>query len=165
MNLFDFYIPEKILVALSLLVLVFALTKVFWKPLMKVIDDRQSYVDGMLQSADGAKGMLAEMERRSAEHGAMLERQAAQMMKEARGNADREHSRIIAEANEKAHMITQAGEERARRAYEQCMSESREAIITLAMGIAARVVESSVDSEKNRELIDAILQTSGAGHG
>jgi len=165
MNLFDFYIPEEILVALSLLVLVFVMAKIFWKPLMKTIDGRQAYVDGMLQSAEEAQKAVDDMELQRAEHGAQLERRAAQVMKEARELANWEHGRIIAEAHENARMIVQAGEDRASRAYEQCMAESREAIVALALAAAAKIVESSVDTDTNREFIEAVLQTSGAGHG
>jgi len=45
------------------------------------------------------------------------------------------------------------------------MSESREAVITLALGAAAAIVESSMDSEKNRALIDSMLRKSGMIHG
>jgi len=165
MGMFDFYIPEEILVALSLLVLVFVLTRILWKPLMKVIDNRQSSVDEMLQSAEDAKAIIAEMEQQRADHDAELQRQTIAKINEARELAAREHDRIITEAKEKARKFAEAGEDRARRAYEQSMNESREAIITLAMGVASCIVESSVDSAKNRELIEAMLRRAGVGHG
>jgi vacuolar-type H+-ATPase subunit H len=74
------------------------------------------------------------MELQRASHEAELERQAAIKINEAREIATREHDRIIAEAREKAHKFVEAGEDKARRAYEQSMSESREAIITLGLG-------------------------------
>jgi len=165
MNLLDFYIPEEILVAFTLLVLVFFLTKILWKPLMNVIDSRREAVDGMLQSAEDAKTIIAEMEEQRRNHEADLERQTIEKVKEARALAAREHDRIIAEAKEKAGKYAEAGEEKARRAYEQSMSESREAIISLALGAASIIVESSMDSERNRELIEAMLQKAGVGHG
>jgi len=165
MNLFDFYIPEEILVALSLVVLVFVLTRILWKPLMKVIDSRQQAVDDMLQSAEDAKKIIAEMEEQRLSHDAELARQAALIVNEARDLATIEHDRIIAEANAKAHRIAELGEDRARRAYEQSMSSSRETIITLALGAASIIVESEVDSGKNRELIESMLQKAGADHG
>jgi len=165
MNLLDFYIPEEILVALSLLILVLVLSRIFWKPLMKVIDNRQKAVDDMLQSAEDAKKVIAEMEEQRLNHDAELERQTVEKMKEARHLAAKEYDRIIAEAKDKAQMITQAGEDRARRVYEKSMSESRDAIITLAMGAASTIIESSMDSEKNRELIESMMQKAGVDHG
>jgi len=161
MNLLDFYIPEEILVALSLLVLVFVLKRFFWKPLMNVIGSRQDDIDDMLLRAEEAKKVIAEMEQQRAALDAELERRTVEMMKQARDLAGREHDRIINEAREKASKFTEAGEEKARRAYEQSMSDSREAIITLALGAASVVVETSVDSERNRELIEAMLQNAG----
>ena len=165
MNLLEFYIPEEILVAFTLLVLVFVLTKILWKPLMKVIDSRREAVDDMLTSAEDAKRIIAEMEEQRRNHEAELERRTVEQMKEARALAGREHDRIIAEAKFKAGKYAEAGEEKARRAYEQSMSEAGEAIVSLALGAATMIVESSMDSEKNRELIEAMLQKAGVGHG
>ena len=164
MNLLELYVPEEIFVALSLLVLVFVLTRVFWKPLMKIIDGRQAGVDDILRRAEEAKKIIAEMEAQRASHNAEMERQAVEKMKETRELASREYDRIVAEAEEKARKFTEAGEGNARRAYEQAMGESREAIITLALGAASIIIESSMDSEKNRELIEAMLQKAGVGH-
>ena len=127
--------------------------------MMKIIDDRQESVDDMLQRAEDAKKVIAELEEQRIKQKAELEREATQKMKETREQASREYDRIIAEAEEKARMHVEAGEEKARRAYEQSMSESREEIITLALGAATIIVKSSMDSEKNRELIEAMLKS------
>jgi F-type H+-transporting ATPase subunit b len=165
MNLFDFYIPEQILVAFSLIILMFALTRILWKPLMKVIDDRQTGVDDMLQRAEDAKRIIAMMEEQRAVHDADMERQTVEKMNEARRLAGREYDRIVAEAEEKARKFAEAGAEKARRAYEQSMSEAREAIIALALGAASTVVETSMTTEINQKLIEAMLRKAGVGHG
>jgi len=158
MNLLDFYLPEEALVALSLLVLLFVLTRVFWKPLIKVIDDRRNSVEDMLKQAEEAKKAIAEMDERRLRHDAELERQTALKIKEARELASREYDRIVALAEEKARRFAEAGQEKARHAFEQSMSESREAIISLALGAASIVAQMSMDSEKNRKFIEATLE-------
>ena len=165
MNLFDFYIPEQILVAFSLIVLVFALSRILWKPLMKIIDSRQESIDELLERAEDAKRIIAGMEEQRAKLVAELERQTVEKMKEARVLAGREYDRIIAEAEEKARKFARAGEEKARRAYEQKMSESQETIITLALGAASAVVETSMSTEINQKLIESMLQKAGVGNG
>jgi F-type H+-transporting ATPase subunit b len=164
MNLLEFYIPEEILVALSLLILLFVLQRIFWKPLIKIIDGRQKGVNDMLQSAEDARGIIADMEERRARHDEEMERQIIVKMKEARERAGREYDRIISEAEAKARMIIEAGEERARREYQQIMNESQEAIIALSLGAASKIVEISMDSGKNRELIETMLLKAGVGH-
>jgi len=165
MDMFDFYIPEKIFVALSLLILVFVLKRIFWEPVIRIIDDRRKGVDDMLQSANDAQRLIDKMEQQRAHQESYLERQASERMMEARNRAGREYERIINEAKVKAHKIVAAGEEAAGREYQQVMVKSREAIISLALGAASILVESSMDSEKNRELIEAMLKRAGVGHG
>jgi F-type H+-transporting ATPase subunit b len=164
MNLLDFYIPEEILVALSLLILLFVLKRIFWKPVMKIIDNRQKGVDAMLQGAEDAQRIITEMKKQRASHDEELERQVITKMKEARERAGREYDRIIAEAEEKAHKLLETGEERARREYQQIMGESQEAIIALSLSAASKIVETSMDSEKNRKLIETMLQKAGVSH-
>ena len=165
MNIFDFYIPEQILVAFSLIVLTFVLTRLLWKPLTNIIDSRQKDVDDMLRNAEEAKVIIADMETKRLNQNAQLERLITDKTNEARERAGREYNRIVAEAEEKAHNIVKAGEEKAAREYQRIMSESREAVITLALGAAAAIVESSMDSEKNRALIESMLRKSGISHG
>ncbi|MCL2277098.1 MAG: ATP synthase F0 subunit B [Treponema sp.] len=163
MNIFNFYIPEQILVAFSLIVLMIVLTKILWKPLTNIIDSRQKDVDDMLQGAREAKAVIADMETRRANQDAELERLIVDKTNEARERAAREYKRIVAEAEQKAHNIVKAGEEKAARDYQQTISESRDAVIKLALGAAAAIVESSMDSEKNRALIDSMLEASLRG--
>jgi len=165
MNIFDFYIPEQILVAFSLIVLMFVLTKILWKPLTNIIDTRQKDVDDMLNSAQEAKALVADMETKRVNQSAELERLITDKTNEARERAGREYNRIVAEAEEKAHNIIKASEEKAARDYQQMMSESQEAVIKLALGAAAAIVESSMDSDKNRALIESMLRKSGMSHG
>ena len=165
MNIFDFYIPEQILVAFSLIVLMIVLTKILWRPLTNIIDSRQKDVDDMLLSAEEAKAIVADMETQRVNQSAELERMVTDKTNEARERAVREYNRIVAEAEEKAHNIIKAGEEKAARDYQQMMSESQEAVIKLALGAAAAIVESSMDREKNRALIDSMLRKSGMSHG
>jgi len=164
MNLFNFYIPEEILVALSLIILVLVLTRILWKPLMKIIDSRQEGIDDSLRGAEEARKVVADMEEQRAKHDADLERQTLEKMKEARELAGREYDRIIADAEAKARKFTEAAEEKARRAFEQSMAESQETIIATALTIASKIIETSVDTEKNREYIISILQKAGASH-
>jgi len=165
MNIFNFYIPEQILVAFSLIVLMFVLSRILWKPLTNIIESRQKDVDDMLHSAEEAKTIVTDMEKRRANQNAELERLIADKTNEARERAAREYNRIVKEAEEKAHSIIKSGEEKAARDYQRKMSESREAVITLALGAAAAIVESSMDSDKNRALIDSMLRKNGISHG
>ena len=161
MNLFDFYVPEEILVALSLLILVFVMAKFFWKPIMKIIDERRKAVDDMLKSAEDAKTQVSQMDERRLNQNAELDKLILDKTNEARESAGREYNRIIDEAEKKAHDIIRAAEDKAQREHQQMLVRSRDAIISLAMGAASKLVESSMDNEKNRGLIDAMLRDAG----
>ena len=164
MNLLDFYIPEEVFVALSLIILFIVLRRFFWKPVIKMIDDRQKGVDDMLGLARDAEKTLADLEDQRLKQETELERQVIEKIKESRERAAKEYDRIITEAESKARGIVDAAEEKAKREYQQTMQEAQEAVISLAISAASVIVESSMDSEKNRELIKSMLSKSGVGY-
>jgi len=104
MNIFDFYLPEQVLVAFSLIVLMIVLTKILWKPLTNIIDSRQKGVDDMLHSAEEAKRIVADMEKQRVNQSAELERLIADKTNEARERAAR-GSKGIARQPEKEKSI------------------------------------------------------------
>lgn len=164
MNLFYFYLPEEIFVALSFLVLVIVLKRIFWKPIIKMIEDRQQLVSNQLQDAADAQTIINKMQKQQATQNIELEQLAIEKTKEAHEHAAQEYERIICEAREKAQAIINSGEEKAKRHYQQAIKDSKEAITSLALTATAAIVESSVDNTTNRTLINAILSRAGVGN-
>jgi len=161
MNLFDFNIPEQILVALSLLILIIVLRRFFWKPVIKIIEDRQKNVEVMLKAAEEAKAQVVQMEEMTQHQRHELEQMIADKTNQARMSAQDEQERIISDAKKKACEIITSAEQRSKREYEQAIADSKKDITSLALSAASAVISSSMDSDTNRALIDSILSKQG----
>jgi F-type H+-transporting ATPase subunit b len=165
MNLFDFNVPEQILVALSLLILVIVVRKFFWKPMMKMIEDRQKGVDDLLADAEDAKSQIAKMEEERQSQKAQLDQLIADKTNQARDDAKAETDRIISEAQSKAREIISSAEQQSKREHDQAVADSKKEIAALAISAAQTVVGSNMDNDKNRALIDSILNEQGEQNG
>jgi F-type H+-transporting ATPase subunit b len=161
MNLLDFYIPEWFFVALNLVVLVAALRKLLWKPVTRIMEDRQEKVAQMLRDAEEAEERTREMEARVARQEAELETMTREKMREARARAGREYDRIVAEAGDKAANIVAGAEARARQEQARILRESKEQMADVILRATAALIAEKMDEEANRRLVEAILEKEG----
>lgn len=88
------------------LLLLFVLMKIFlFKPVQKILDERQAEADRQFDEAktrqDAADGMKAQYEQSIAD----IEKQREDTLREVRRNADAEYHRIVEDAQDKAKQI------------------------------------------------------------
>lgn len=124
-----------------------------WPPITQALDERAKRISDGLAAADKAKAELAATERRSqeelkqaragaAEVRAGAERQAAQLIDDARAEA----SRLIAAAKK-------AAEDEAALAAQRAREHLREQVATLAVAGAGRILRREIDSARHAELL------------
>ncbi len=161
MNLLEFYIPEWFFVALSLLILVFALTKLLWKPVNKILDERQEKISKSLRDAEEIEAGMRGMEERRLEFERELDRRTAEQMKEARMRAGQEYDRIISEAEEKARAIVTSAQVQAVQEKGAMLRGAKAEIVAAALAAAGALIGANMDDKRNEKLIEAFLARSG----
>lgn len=161
MNLLEFNIPEWFFVALSLLILVFALTKLFWNPVNKILDERRDKVAKALANAEAIEAEKRQMDERRLALDVDLDRHTAEQMKEARVRAGREYDRIVAEAEDKARAILTSAQAQTRRERDAMLREARAEIVSAALAAAGALLETRMDGAQNERLVEAFLAGSG----
>ncbi|UCE32476.1 MAG: F0F1 ATP synthase subunit B [Burkholderiales bacterium] len=135
--------------------------KYIWPPLIRAIEERQQKITDGLAAADKAKADLAATERRvedelkaaregASEVRASAERQAAQLVDEART----EGARIVAAAKK-------AAEEEAALAAQRAKDQLRAQVATLAVVGASRILRREVDAAKHAELLSNLKNELG----
>ena len=153
----QFYIPEWFFVALNLLILIFLLKKFLWKPVSRILEERQAKAVKTEEDAEEAATLRAEMEQLRAQMGADMEAGTLELMKDARSRAGREYDRIVAEAEKKAALILAAANVKAQQEQERMMLEVRKQIASAAVEAAGFLVRTDMDSDKNDRLVEAYL--------
>lgn len=124
-----------------------------WPPITQALDERAQRISDGLAAADKSKLELAATERRvqdelkqaragAAEVRSGAERQAAQLLDEARAEA----SRLVAAAKK-------AAEEEAELAAQRAREHLREQVATLAVAGASRILRREIDATRHAELL------------
>lgn len=128
--------------------------KYVWPPITQALDDRSKRIADGLAAADKAKADLAIAERRvqdelktarqgAADTRAAAERQAGQIVEEARAEA----ARIVAAAQK-------AAEEEAGLAAQRAKDALREQVASLAVVGAERILRTEIDAQRHAALLD-----------
>ena len=132
--------------------------KYVWPPITQALNERQQRIQDGLEEADRARAELhkaneqaEETLRESREEAARIldntRARANQMIEEARTDARAEGERMIASARSEIDSEIQ-----------QAKGELRAQVATLAIQGAERILESSIDEKKHREMVDRLAE-------
>ncbi|WP_438765505.1 F0F1 ATP synthase subunit B [Kushneria sp. TE3] len=132
--------------------------KYVWPPITQALNERQQRIQDGLEEADRARAELhkaneqaEETLRESREEAARIldktRARANQMIEEARNDARAEGERMIENARSEIDSEIQ-----------QAKGELRAQVATLAIQGAERILESSIDEKKHREMVDRLAE-------
>lgn len=162
MNLLDFNIPEWAFIAVNLIILTAVLSKIFWKPVNRRLDERRAQVEQGLKDAAQAKAEKEAVEAAQAAFEADMHRQTAEQMKAARVRAGHEYNRIVAEAEEKARKQLAASHAQARQEKEAMLATAKAEIVAASLEMTGLLLEANMNSEQNQRLVEAYLDRDSA---
>ena len=150
----DLFVKQTIL----FLILIFLMVTYAWKPITKALNDREEGIKNALESAEEAK---KEMQNLQASNEQLLKEARAErdaMMKEAREIKDK----MISDAKEEAKEVTSKMIQNAQASIEQekqaALSELKNQVAELSIGIAETVVKKELSSKKDQlKLVEDLL--------
>ncbi|NWG30455.1 MAG: F0F1 ATP synthase subunit B [Rhodocyclaceae bacterium] len=130
--------------------------KFVWPPIMKALDERAAKVAEGLAAADKAKTDLQLAERRATEE----LRKAREAANELRGGAERQAAQVLDEARAEAARIIAAAraaaEGEAEAAAQRAKEALRDQVAQLAVAGAERILRKEIDPAKHAELLDQL---------
>lgn len=152
-----FDLGEWFFVALNLVILTAVLTRLFWKPVNRILDERQAQIEkGLADAAEAQKAKARILSDRIALEEEMHIMTATQM-KDARVRAGQEYDRIITEAETKARRVLEAARAQSEQEHTAMLEKARSEIIEISIDMTGLLLEASVDSTQNRRLIERYL--------
>ena len=152
----------QILISLANLLIIFTILKRFlFKPVQKVMTDRQEQVDKLYGDAEAdrteARGMKQEYESRLA----TAREEADGIVKNAVQTAQRKGDAILAEASTQASRMKQKAEEEISMERKQMLMDVRSEISDIAVSIASKVVEREVQKKDHDTFVDEFIRNVG----
>ncbi|MCI0509492.1 ATP synthase F0 subcomplex B subunit [Chromohalobacter marismortui] len=142
--------------AIAFAVFVWFCMKFVWPPVMQALQERQKKIADGLDAASRATRDLELAEEQAAEQLKESKEQAAQIIEQAHKRANQ----MIEEARDNARLEGERMIESARGEIEQetqrAKEELRAQVATLAIQGAERILDSSIDEARHRELVDKL---------
>jgi len=150
-------VPKLLFQVINFLLLLYLLNRFLFKPVLKLLDEREARIKKGLEDAEAAARdrELAHAEREAALDEARKEAQA--MIARATKIADDSRAEILAEAKAQAEKVTSRATEEITAEKERAMAELRATVADLALEAAGKLVRSEMDTATQRRLVEEFL--------
>lgn len=145
----------------NLLILTLLVKKFLFKPVQKIIAERQAAADALTNDAEAAKQRALELQAQYEQSLAGAKEQAAQIVEQAGKNAEAHSEELLAEARETARRMKARAEAEIEQERKKTINEVKDEIGGMAMEIASKVVEREIKEEDHRELIEEFIKNVG----
>ncbi len=144
------------------MMITFAVLKKFlFKPVKKMIDDRQAEIDTMYADADVAKQKAAELEQEYQQHLQSIRDERDTLLREATARAQKREEEIVGEARAEAAALRAAAEADIAQERKKAVNDLKNEIGGIAVDIAGKVVEREINETDHKALIDEFIRNVG----
>ena len=144
---------------LTFLLLLFVLAKFAWKPLLKMLNDREELIRSSLEDAEKAKEKL---EKLNAEGEAIINQarsEAQSILSEGKAAAAKLKDETLDVAKEQAKQIACEAEKQINIEKDKAIAEIKSEVVNLSMSIAEKLINKNISPEDNKALIDESLSS------
>lgn len=153
-------LAQLITQAVGFLILLWLLSKLLYRPILKMLDERSARIKESLESAERAKEEAAASQEQMQEQIQKAREEGQQMIAQAREVADRFRDEEMAKAREEIASEREKAGTEIQRERDAAIEDLRREFAGLAISAAERVVERSLDESAHRDVIDKVLEES-----
>ena len=138
--------------------------KFLFKPVKKMIDDRQQEIDDLYADANKSKEDAQELKLQYEERLEDANREKEEILRNAYRKAQLREEEILREAHNKAAKTLQRADEQIEREKKRALNDIKEDVSSMAVEIAAAVLERDIKGSEHKALIDAFIENLGERH-
>jgi F-type H+-transporting ATPase subunit b len=137
------------------------LKKYLFKPVLKVIEDRQQEIDGIYKSADQAREQAQNMQAEYQQKLSAAQETSDRLVKEAVVRAQSREEEIIRQANQNASAILDKAAADIALEKKKAINDAKDEISGIALAIAGKVVGRELNEADQSNLIDHFIDELG----
>jgi len=152
---------DALLLAIAVFVLFTLMSYLLFNPVRKMLEDRQAKIKNDIDSAAADKKDAAAVKAEYEERLKNVEKEAEEILSEARKKALKNEARIVDEAREEAARIIQRANEEAMLEKKRVLDEMKQEMISIASMMAGKVVAASIDTTIQDTLVEETLKEIG----
>ncbi len=141
------------LLVLILVVIIFA-----YKPVKKIINKRKDYIENEIKEAEKSKAQWQENELKSKETVLASSRTAADIVAEAKAQAEVERSKILEQAAQDVEKMKKDAENDIARMEVEAQEQIKKEMISVALDASKELLGREVTSEDNTRLLEEFIE-------
>ena len=149
----SFVVQLAALLVLILVVIIFG-----YKPIKKIIKKRQDYIESNIREAEESKAVWKENELKSKETVLASDRTAANIVAEAKINAEEERSKILAQTALDVSKMKQDAENDIARMELEAQDKIKKEMVSLALDASKELLGREVSSKDNVRLVEDFIE-------
>jgi F-type H+-transporting ATPase subunit b len=142
---------------ITFLVLLSVMKKFAWKPILKMLEEREGKIRTALDEADRARAEAAEMLKQNEKNLARAEEEYQKMIREGKALAEKLKEDIVAKAKQQAQQEVKLASEEIQRNVEAAKLQLRAEVADLAIKATEKILEETLDEKKQKQLIDSVI--------
>jgi F-type H+-transporting ATPase subunit b len=146
---------------LNTLTVIYVGTKFLFKPVMKIIAERQAEIDEMYAHADKAKADATAMEAEYKQKLSAAQATSERLVKEAVARGQNREEEIIRSANAEAAAILDKAAADIAQEKRKAINDAKDEISDLALAIAGKVVGRELNAADQAKLVDDFIDGLG----
>jgi F-type H+-transporting ATPase subunit b len=144
-------------------ILMVLLTNFLFKPVNKMLDERQQDIRVAYDKIEAEQREMQELKGEYEQRLAAIEAEARERIQNAIKEAQGMRDQIVAEANARSRDIVTRAEQEVEREKQQAMVAIREQVVDLALGATSKIIGDGLDDARQRKLITDFIATQGKG--
>lgn len=155
------WISDVVITGINIFILFFTLSYLLFNPARDYLEKRRNKIAGDLQNAkenkEEALALKAEYESRLRE----INKEAEQILDEARKKAKKQEAEIVAEAREEAGRILARADREIELEKKKALEDVKQEMVSIASMMAAKAMAASIDVKIQEALIEETLKEMG----
>ena len=148
-------------ILLNTLTIFFVAKKFLFKPVMKIISDRQKEIDDLYADAGAAKEQAQQLQESYQQKLSAAQETSDRIVKEAVARGQSREEQIIRDANAQAAAIMDKASQDIAQEKKKAINDAKNEISDLAMAIAGKVVGHALEGADQASLIDGFIRELG----
>ncbi len=142
--------------ALIVLIVVFLIFG--YKPVKKILKKRQDHIESQIKDAEDSKAKWQENELKSKETVLASQRTAADIVAEAKVNAQKEREQILLDTQTEVNKMKKDAENDIARMEKEAQEEIRKEIVNVALDASSELLGREVSSKDNARLLEEFVE-------
>ncbi|CAA7599730.1 ATPase, F0 complex, subunit B/B', bacterial/chloroplast [Acididesulfobacillus acetoxydans] len=146
---------------LSFLVLVWIIAKFAWNPLMKVMEDRRTFIETSLATAEKEKQQAEQIKKEYQEEMRKARQEAQEIIAKATKAGGERAQEVLNQAREEAVKVKSAALVDIQRERDRAVAEVKAQVADLSVTIAEKIIQQKIDLAGQDQLIEQFIQEVG----